>query len=143
MNQPVYMASLRRWLTNPGIVIGVVILSLVVAVAVAAPWLYTIDPNAMDPSNSLQAPGVRAEFITLGGESFHRLCEVVDFTDLLISLVFAHPHGHQKETPDRHDGCIDESRPHGWKGSEKVTQSDGNLDLCALRVADEIADSNQ
>lgn len=73
MNKPVYMASLRRWLTNPGIVIGVVILSLVVAVAVAAPWLYTIDPNAMDPSNSLQAPGVRAEFITLGGDSFNRL----------------------------------------------------------------------
>ena len=73
MNQAIYMASLRRWLTHPGIVIGVVILSLVVAVAVAAPWLYTIDPNAMDPSNSLQAPGVRAEFITLGGESFNRL----------------------------------------------------------------------
>ena len=73
MSKHIYKASLRRWLTNPGIVIGVVILSLVATMAVAAPWLYTIDPNAMDPSNSLQTPGARAEFITLGGETFQRL----------------------------------------------------------------------
>ena len=63
----------RHWLSNPGIAIGAVILSLMLAVALAAPWLYTIDPNAMDPGNSLLAPGARAEFMTLAGDSFQRL----------------------------------------------------------------------
>jgi peptide/nickel transport system permease protein len=65
---------LQRWRLSaqPGILIcGLLLLSILV-VAAAAPWLYTIDPNAMDPANSHLAPGAQAEFTTLAGDSFQR-----------------------------------------------------------------------
>jgi peptide/nickel transport system permease protein len=57
-----------RWLR-----IEVVFLGLMVLMAVAAPWLYTIDPNAMDPSNAHLPPATRAEFVALSGDTFTRL----------------------------------------------------------------------
>jgi peptide/nickel transport system permease protein len=62
----------RRVLSNGSVRIGAAMLCLMVLVAVAAPWLYTIDPNAMDPANSHLSPGAHAEFVTLAGDSFER-----------------------------------------------------------------------
>jgi peptide/nickel transport system permease protein len=41
--------------------------------AIAAPWLYTIDPTAIDPGSADLLPGTRAEFTTLAGDSFQHL----------------------------------------------------------------------
>lgn len=67
-------APLQRWRLSvqPGILFGGLLLLSIIVMATAAPWLYTIDPNAMDPVNSHLAPGARAEFVTLAGDSFQR-----------------------------------------------------------------------
>jgi peptide/nickel transport system permease protein len=65
-------ALVRRLLSNGAIRIGGALLLLMALLAVAAPWVYTIDPNAMDPASSHLSPGSRAEFTTLGGEVFQR-----------------------------------------------------------------------
>ena len=62
----------RRLLSNGAIRIGGALLLFMVLLAVAAPWLYTIDPNAMDPASSHLPPGSQAEFTTLGGEVLQR-----------------------------------------------------------------------
>ena len=41
--------------------------------AVFAPWLYTIEPTAMDPSSANLLPGVTAEFSDLSGDTFDHL----------------------------------------------------------------------
>jgi peptide/nickel transport system permease protein len=65
----------RQWQVplQPSIVIGSVLLLSIILMAVAAPWLYTIDPNAMDPASSHLPPGAKAEFTTLAGDSFQRM----------------------------------------------------------------------
>lgn len=63
----------RHLMCNPGIAIGCAVLGLIALVALAAPWLYTMDPNAMDPANSHLPWGTRAEFMTLAGDSFERV----------------------------------------------------------------------
>jgi len=62
----------RRLLSNGAIRIGGALLLFMVLLAVAAPWLYTMDPNAMDPGSSHLSPGSQAEFTNLGGEVFQR-----------------------------------------------------------------------
>lgn len=62
----------RLILSNGWICTGGAIVFLMVLMALAAPWLYTIDPNAMDPANSHLSPGTRAEFMTLAGDTFTR-----------------------------------------------------------------------
>lgn len=73
---PIFPALLgqRRWLRSiqPVILIGSLLLLSIVVMAITAPWLYTIDPNAMDPAQSHLPPGALAEFTTLAGDSFHR-----------------------------------------------------------------------
>ena len=73
---PIFPALLgqRRWLRSiqPVILIGSLLLLSIVVMAITAPWLYTIDPNAMDPTQSHLPPGALAEFTTLAGDSFHR-----------------------------------------------------------------------
>ena len=63
---------LRRVFANGAVRWGSVLLCFMVVLAVAAPWLYTIDPNAMDPASSHLSPGAHAEFTTLAGDSFER-----------------------------------------------------------------------
>ncbi|MET3384034.1 ABC transporter permease [Variovorax paradoxus] len=63
---------LRRVFSNGAVRTGSVLLCLMVVLGVAAPWLYTIDPNAMDPASSHLSPGAHAEFTTLAGDSFER-----------------------------------------------------------------------
>ena len=48
------------WQKHPSVVIGAAMLTVTVLAAVAAPWLGTIDPQAIAPFNRLEAPG--AEF---------------------------------------------------------------------------------
>jgi len=64
---------LRRVLANSAVRMGGSLLAVMLFIAVAAPWLYTIDPNAMDPASSHLGPGARGEFMTLAGDSFERL----------------------------------------------------------------------
>lgn len=65
--------QIKRLLRHPGIAIGCGVLGLMAIMALAAPWLYTIDPNAMDPANAHLPWGAQAEFMTLAGNSFERL----------------------------------------------------------------------
>jgi len=60
----------RRVLRNWSVRLGCGALLLLIFVAVAAPWLGTIDPTAMDPSSANLLPGVRAEFSDLSGATF-------------------------------------------------------------------------
>ncbi len=66
------LKKLQMWRHNPGIAVGACIMLAMLFLALAAPWLYTIDPNLMDPANSHLHPGERAEFMTLSGETFDR-----------------------------------------------------------------------
>jgi len=63
----------RRVLANGSVRLGGSLLAVMLLVAVAAPLLYTMDPNTMDPASSHLKPGTRAEFMTLAGDTFERL----------------------------------------------------------------------
>ncbi|MFM0374443.1 ABC transporter permease [Paraburkholderia aspalathi] len=60
----------RRVLRNWSVRLGCGALALLVFVAVAAPWLGTIDPTAMDPASANLLPGATAEFSDLSGATF-------------------------------------------------------------------------
>ncbi len=66
--------GLRLWRlsTQPTIWCGGLLLLAIIVMAAAAPWLYTIDPNSMDPANSHLPPGATAEFTSLAGDTFQR-----------------------------------------------------------------------
>jgi peptide/nickel transport system permease protein len=66
-------SRLRAVLANGAVRAGGAILGLMLFLAVAAPWLYTIDPNTMDPASSQLAPFTRAGIVTLAGDAFERL----------------------------------------------------------------------
>ena len=47
----------RRLLRNPGVVAGAAILAIMLSIALAAPWLGTVDPSAINPSVRNKLPG--------------------------------------------------------------------------------------
>jgi peptide/nickel transport system permease protein len=47
----------RRLRRNPGVVLGATILALVLSIAIAAPWLGTVDPAAINPAVRNKLPG--------------------------------------------------------------------------------------
>jgi peptide/nickel transport system permease protein len=47
----------RRLRRNPGVVIGATILAIVLSIALAAPWLGTVDPAAINPAVRNKLPG--------------------------------------------------------------------------------------
>lgn len=47
-------------------------LGVLLLMALLAPWLYTVDPVAIDPGVGNLLPGTRAEFNSLAGETFDR-----------------------------------------------------------------------
>lgn len=53
---------------NVSVRIGGSVLLLLAAVALAAPWLGTVDPNLFDPSSRDLLPGARGQITTLEGE---------------------------------------------------------------------------
>lgn len=63
----------RRALGHGAVRLSLATLALLAAMALCAPWLYTIDPAAIDPASANLLPGSSAEFMTLAGDSFqHR-----------------------------------------------------------------------
>src|SRR5690606_22168908 len=46
------------------------VLSILILMAVLAPWLGTIDPTAIDPASGNLLPLTRAEFNSLAGDTF-------------------------------------------------------------------------
>lgn len=63
----------RRVLANWSVRLGGGVLVLLAALALLAPWLGTIDPQAMDPGSANLLPMSEAEFMTLAGDSFDHL----------------------------------------------------------------------
>jgi peptide/nickel transport system permease protein len=64
---------LKRILANWSVRAGGGVLVLLVLIALAAPWLGTIDPTAIDPGSSNILPGTRGEFNSLAGDTFEHL----------------------------------------------------------------------
>ncbi len=51
------MAAGRRLLRNPGVAVGAAILAVILLLGLAAPWLGTVDPVAINPSVRNKLPG--------------------------------------------------------------------------------------
>ena len=82
VEQPSAWARVRR---NGAVRVGGGILLLLVLVALAAPWLGTVDPSLFDPASRDLLPGKTGEITTLEGEQIqHRTFEnpVADFADI-------------------------------------------------------------
>nr|WP_233161661.1 MULTISPECIES: ABC transporter permease [unclassified Achromobacter] len=62
--------ALAQVLANWSVRIGGTILLLLIAMAICAPWLNTIDPQGVDPTNLNLPPFTFAEFNSLDGSSF-------------------------------------------------------------------------
>jgi peptide/nickel transport system permease protein len=66
VEQPSAWARVRR---NGSVRLGGIVLALLVLVAVAAPWLGTVDPSLFDPASRDLLPGKAGEITTLEGEA--------------------------------------------------------------------------
>jgi peptide/nickel transport system permease protein len=64
--QPSIWARVRR---NRSVQIGGIVLAILVAIALLAPWLGTVDPSLFDPASRDLLPGKSGEITTLEGES--------------------------------------------------------------------------
>src|SRR5450830_368462 len=60
----------HRLSLNWSVRIGGVILALLIAMSLLAPWLGTINPTEMDPGSANLLPGVSVEFNSLSGDTF-------------------------------------------------------------------------
>jgi peptide/nickel transport system permease protein len=63
----------RLVLANGAVRVGACALAMLVFVALAAPWLGTVDPSAIDAGSINIAPGTRASFTDLAGEATDHL----------------------------------------------------------------------
>ena len=59
----------QRVVRNTSVRIGAAVLALLVLVAVAAPWLGTVDPSLFDPASRDLTPGKMGEITNLDGET--------------------------------------------------------------------------
>ena len=66
IEQPSAWARVRR---NGAVRAGGVVLLLLVAIAIAAPWLGTVDPTLFDPASRDLRPGTAGEIMTLDGDT--------------------------------------------------------------------------
>jgi len=60
----------NKILANTSVRIGLSAFILLICMAAFAPWLYTIEPTAMDPSSANLLPGTQAEFSDLSGDTY-------------------------------------------------------------------------
>jgi peptide/nickel transport system permease protein len=58
----------QRLIANWSVRIGGVVLLIMIAVAIGAPWLGTVDPTMFDPSSRDLLPGGKGEIMTLDGD---------------------------------------------------------------------------
>jgi peptide/nickel transport system permease protein len=66
-------SAFQRVRTSPSVRVGAGVLLLLVAVALLAPWLGTVDPSLFDPGSRDLLPGKTGEITTLDGEALqHR-----------------------------------------------------------------------
>ena len=69
----VQLSAWQRVKANLGVRVGGTVLVLLVLVALAAPWLGTVDPTLFDPASRDLLPGATGEITTLEGETLkHR-----------------------------------------------------------------------
>jgi len=66
IEQPSAWARVRR---NGAVQAGGIVLLVLVAIAIAAPWLGTVDPSLFDPASRDLRPGTAGEIMTLDGET--------------------------------------------------------------------------
>lgn len=83
------LRGLRRLLHNPLTVAGIVVILLLIAVAIGAPWIATHDPLAQDLAGALQAPSPQHWFGTdeFGRDIFSRLVHGSRITLYIVALV--------------------------------------------------------
>lgn len=67
---PVRRRAVARAMRNGSVRIGGSVLLILVLMAIFAPWLGTIDPNAIDPASGNLLPLTSAEFMSLAGDTF-------------------------------------------------------------------------
>lgn len=81
--------GLRRLMRNPLTVSGVVVIAVLLAVALFAPWIATHDPLAQDLAGALQPPGAAHWFGTdeFGRDIFSRLVHGARITLYIVALV--------------------------------------------------------
>lgn len=70
LRRPLSLAE--RALRNGAVRTAGSVFLLLLAVAVFAPWLYTMDPTMIDPGSANLTPGTLGEFTSLAGDSFQR-----------------------------------------------------------------------
>ena len=63
----------RRVIANTSVRIGGAVLAVLVAIAIAAPWLGTVDPSLFDPVSRDLLPGQKGEMTDLDGETFEHV----------------------------------------------------------------------
>src|SRR5690554_6032439 len=63
--------TLASALRNGSVRIGGGVLLALILMAIFAPWLGTIDPNAIDPASGNMLPLSAGEFTSLAGDTFH------------------------------------------------------------------------
>ena len=72
---PVFVqpSAWQRVRANMSVRIGGTVMLLLVLIALAAPWMGTVDPSLFDPASRDLLPGERGEITTLDGETLaHR-----------------------------------------------------------------------
>ena len=70
VEQPSAWARVRR---NSAVRAGGAVLALLVLVAIAAPWLGTVDPSLFDPASRDLRPGMSGEITTLDGDTLQHV----------------------------------------------------------------------
>jgi peptide/nickel transport system permease protein len=63
----------RRVLANTSVRIGGAVLAVLLAIAIAAPWMGTVDPSLFDPVSRDLLPGQKGEMTDLDGETFEHV----------------------------------------------------------------------
>lgn len=70
-SSPERRRALAKTLRNGSVRFGGGILLVLILMAIFAPWLGTIDPNAIDPASGNMLPLSSGEFMSLAGDTFH------------------------------------------------------------------------
>lgn len=67
---PIKRQAIHKTLRNGSVRVGGGVLLILILMAIFAPWLGTIDPNAIDPASGNMLPLTQGEFTSLAGDTF-------------------------------------------------------------------------